>query len=103
MCPGAGSFQRPALHPGTVTGSGAGPDRGSLGRPDAVTAPSGEGPPGLLLPHDLRALHLAATENSLHWEMLAQAAQATRDERLLELASACHPCGRFGRRAGPTR
>ncbi|MET7733427.1 hypothetical protein ABZT02_18945 [Streptomyces sp. NPDC005402] len=52
---------------------------------------SGEGPEGLLLLHDLRALHLAATENSLHREMLAQAAQATRDERLLELASACHP------------
>ncbi|MGX1479672.1 UNVERIFIED_CONTAM: hypothetical protein RKD50_008480 [Streptomyces canus] len=52
---------------------------------------SGGGPEGLLLLHDLRALHLAATENSLHWEMLAQAAQATRDERLLELASACHP------------
>ncbi|MFF0092453.1 hypothetical protein ACFYSF_21190 [Streptomyces canus] len=51
----------------------------------------GEGPAGLLLLRDLRALHLAATENSLHWEMLAQAAQATRDERLLELASACHP------------
>ena len=51
----------------------------------------GEGPEGLLLLHDLRALHLAATENSLHWEMLAQAAQATRDERLLVLASACHP------------
>ena len=52
---------------------------------------SGEGPEGLLLLHDLRALHLAATENSLYWEMLAQAAQATRDERLLELAAACHP------------
>lgn len=35
-----------------------------------------------------RDLHLAATENSLHWEMLAQTSQATRDERLLELASA---------------
>ncbi|MEU0029187.1 hypothetical protein [Streptomyces sp. NPDC006335] len=52
---------------------------------------SGEGPSELLLLHDLRALHLAATENSLHWEMLAQVAQATRDEHLLELASACHP------------
>ncbi|MDT0478886.1 hypothetical protein [Streptomyces doebereineriae] len=51
----------------------------------------GEGPEGLVLLRDLRALHLAATENSLHWEMLAQTAQATRDERLLELASACHP------------
>ncbi|MFE1834584.1 hypothetical protein [Streptomyces sviceus] len=58
---------------------------------DTPEPPSCEGPPGLLLLHDLCALHLAATENSLHWEMLAQAAQATRDERLLELASACHP------------
>ncbi|MCH5675247.1 hypothetical protein [Streptomyces gilvus] len=47
--------------------------------------------PGLLLLRDLRDLHLAAAENSLHWEMLAQAAQATRDDRLLQLASACHP------------
>ncbi|MFI8459519.1 hypothetical protein [Kitasatospora sp. NPDC085464] len=47
--------------------------------------------PGLLLLHDLRGLHLAATENSLHWEMLAQAAQATTDDCLLDLATACHP------------
>jgi hypothetical protein len=47
--------------------------------------------PGLLLLRDLRDLHLAATENSLHWEMLAQAARAARDEDLLALASACHP------------
>jgi hypothetical protein len=47
--------------------------------------------PGLLLLRDLRQLHLAAAENSLHWEMLAQAAQATKDTRLLALASACHP------------
>ncbi|MFD6170055.1 hypothetical protein [Streptomyces coeruleorubidus] len=47
--------------------------------------------PGLLLLHDLRDLHLAAARNSLHWEMLAQAAQATRDERLLTLVTDCHP------------
>jgi hypothetical protein len=47
--------------------------------------------PGLLLLRDLRDLHLAATENSLGWEMLAQAAQATQDTDLLELAAACHP------------
>ncbi|MER5783165.1 hypothetical protein ABT104_15800 [Streptomyces mobaraensis] len=47
--------------------------------------------PGLLLLHDLRALHLAAAGNSLHWEMLAQAARAGRDDRLLDTASACHP------------
>ncbi len=45
----------------------------------------------LLLLHDLRDLHLAATRNSLHWEMLAQAAQAARDERILALATDCHP------------
>ncbi|MEV6618641.1 hypothetical protein AB0N31_33230 [Streptomyces sp. NPDC051051] len=47
--------------------------------------------PGLLLLHDLRQLHLDATGNSLDWEMLAQAAQATRDDDLLALAAACHP------------
>ncbi|MEU5366488.1 hypothetical protein ABZ354_23940 [Streptomyces sp. NPDC005925] len=46
---------------------------------------------GLLLLRDLTDLHLAAARNSLHWEMLAQAAQATRDDRLLALATACHP------------
>lgn len=46
---------------------------------------------GLLLLHDLRDLHLAAARNSLHWEMLAQAAQANRDERLLALVTDCHP------------
>ncbi|MEU9170363.1 hypothetical protein AB0D34_21580 [Streptomyces sp. NPDC048420] len=58
---------------------------------DTPEATPATAPEGLLLLHDLRALHLAATENSLHWEMLAQAARATRDERLLSLASACHP------------
>ncbi|MBZ6250962.1 hypothetical protein [Streptomyces olivaceus] len=47
--------------------------------------------PGLLLLRDLRELHVAAAENSLHWEMLAQAAQASRDTELLRLASGCHP------------
>ncbi len=46
--------------------------------------------PGLLLLRDLRELHVAAAENSLHWEMLAQAAQASKDSELLALASACH-------------
>lgn len=47
--------------------------------------------PGLLLLRDLRETHLAATHNSLHWEMLAQVAQASKDSRLLALASSCHP------------
>ncbi|MDX3092841.1 MULTISPECIES: hypothetical protein [Streptomyces] len=47
--------------------------------------------PGLLLLRDVRELHLAAAENSLHWEMLAQTAQASRDGALLDVVSACHP------------
>nr|BFD89466.1 hypothetical protein KitaXyl93_08260 [Kitasatospora sp. Xyl93] len=58
------------------------------GPPD-VPGPHSES--GLRLLHDLRDLHLAATANSLHWEMLAQVAQATGDDTLLSLATACHP------------
>jgi hypothetical protein len=47
--------------------------------------------PGLLVLRDLRTLYLMASENSLHWEMLAQAAQARRDSDLLDLVTACHP------------
>jgi hypothetical protein len=47
--------------------------------------------PGLLLLRDLRELHLSAAENSLYWEMLAQAAQATKDDELLAVVSSCHP------------
>ncbi|MFE1926312.1 hypothetical protein ACFW91_27595 [Streptomyces asoensis] len=75
------------------SGSGAGADGGV---PTAVLEGTasivGRRPePGLLLLRDLRDLHLAATENSLYWEMLAQAAQAGRDDALLALASSCHP------------
>ncbi|WP_411078168.1 hypothetical protein [Streptomyces sp. cmx-10-25] len=67
--------------------------------PDLFAAPRKKAPepagdpsdPGLLLLRDLREAHLAAAHNSLHWEMLAQAAQALRDHRLLALASFCHP------------
>jgi hypothetical protein len=47
--------------------------------------------PGILLLRDLRDLHLTATENSLHWEMLGQAAQAAKDRELLATVSDCHP------------
>lgn len=47
--------------------------------------------PALLLLDDLRSLHLAAAGNSLYWEMLGQAAQATRDTELLDLVTDCHP------------
>jgi hypothetical protein len=47
--------------------------------------------PALLLLKDLRDLHLGAVGNSLYWEMLAQAGQATKDARLLDLAASCHP------------
>ncbi|MER5479782.1 hypothetical protein ABT026_22860 [Streptomyces sp. NPDC002734] len=72
---------------------GSGKDRGLLGalRGKAGEALAHRTEPGLLLLRDLRELHLAAAENSLHWEMLAQAAQAARAGELLALASACHP------------
>lgn len=47
--------------------------------------------PALLLLHDLRGLHLSAAGNSVYWDMLAQAAQAAKDQRLLGLAADCHP------------
>jgi hypothetical protein len=47
--------------------------------------------PGLLLLEDLRELYLAASSNSLRWEMLAQLSQAKRLPDLLELSQQCHP------------
>lgn len=47
--------------------------------------------PGLLLLADLRRLHRIAAGVSLDWELLAQAAQATKDRELLALAKRCHP------------
>ncbi|MEH0416939.1 hypothetical protein [Streptomyces sp. B21-083] len=72
------------------------PDASSSGllatlREKAADAVGSRPEPGLLLLRDLRELHLSATENSVYWEMLAQAAQATKDSTLLELASSCHP------------
>jgi hypothetical protein len=63
----------------------------TLVREKAAQAVGHRPEPGLLLLRDLRDLHLDAAENSLHWEMLAQVAQASKDTRLLELASSCHP------------
>ncbi|MFJ8079069.1 hypothetical protein ACIQ6Y_00375 [Streptomyces sp. NPDC096205] len=60
-----------------------------LVRDTAARTRRAEPGPGLL--DDLLELHLAATRTSLHWEMLAQAAQAARDERLLELVITCRP------------
>lgn len=47
--------------------------------------------PGLLLLEDLRHLYLRTSENSLAWEMLAQAAQAQHERELLALTEECHP------------
>ncbi|MFD7436010.1 hypothetical protein [Streptomyces sp. NPDC059861] len=60
-------------------------------RKDAAEAVGHRSEPGLVLLRDLGDLHVAATQNSLYWEMLAQAAQAAGDDGLLALASACHP------------
>src|SRR3954453_24185035 len=47
--------------------------------------------PGLLLLADLRHIHREAAGVSLDWELLAQAAQGARQQKLLELAQRCHP------------
>lgn len=47
--------------------------------------------PALLLLADLRRLHRQAAGVSLDWELLAQGAQAAKDQRLLELTQRCHP------------
>jgi hypothetical protein len=47
--------------------------------------------PGLLLLADLRRVHQLAAGVSVDWELLAQGAQAAKDERLLALAQRCHP------------
>jgi hypothetical protein len=46
--------------------------------------------PAVLLLADLRHLHQQAAGVSLDWELLAQAAEAVKDEDLLALASRCH-------------
>src|SRR4051812_12950684 len=47
--------------------------------------------PGLLLLAGLRHIHRSAAGVSLDWEVLAQTAQAMKDEKLLALAQGCHP------------
>jgi hypothetical protein len=47
--------------------------------------------PALLLLADLRWIHRMAAGVSLDWELLAQGAQAVKDDELLALTSRCHP------------
>jgi hypothetical protein len=47
--------------------------------------------PGMLLLRDLRELYRKASGVSLDWEVLAQAAHATKDRELLALAQRCQP------------
>ncbi|MFD6994461.1 hypothetical protein [Streptomyces sp. NPDC059943] len=75
--PGPGA-QPGDIHAGTLTALADSP-----APPDADE--------GTLLLHGLRHLHLRAAENSLYWQTLAQAGQALRDRRLLNLTSECHP------------
>ncbi|MFE5613682.1 hypothetical protein [Streptomyces sp. NPDC056543] len=59
--------------------------------PNTYPEHHGDPEPPLLLLRDLRDLHLAAACNSLHWEMLARTAQASKNTLLLSLTSRCHP------------
>jgi hypothetical protein len=47
--------------------------------------------PSLALLVDLRRLHRLAAGVSVDWELVAQGAQAAKDDKLLELAQRCHP------------
>lgn len=47
--------------------------------------------PGILLLADLRRLHQRVAGTSMDWELLAQAAQASKNQDLLELTRRCHP------------
>jgi hypothetical protein len=47
--------------------------------------------PALLLLKDLREIHRKAAGVSLDWEILAQTAQALKDQELLGLSQKCHP------------
>ena len=47
--------------------------------------------PSLLLLADLRHIHRMAAGVSLDWEVLAQGAQAAKDDALLTMTSHCHP------------
>ncbi|GGK61001.1 hypothetical protein [Streptomyces flaveus] len=49
------------------------------------------GDAGLLLLRDLRRICQQASAVSVDWELVAQAAQATSDDQLLDLAQRCHP------------
>jgi len=53
--------------------------------------PAPGAPPGLVLLRDLRTLVLAAEEVSITWVIAGQAAQALRDDGLLETVRKCHP------------
>ncbi|NUP34483.1 MAG: hypothetical protein HOU01_22660 [Streptomycetaceae bacterium] len=78
------------IEPGSPRGDFA-VDTAFAPEPDESTSADGPSHPGLELLRDLRELHLSAAENSLHWEMLAQTAQAAGHSDLLALASGCHP------------
>ncbi|MGW0160196.1 hypothetical protein ACWDUN_12840 [Mycobacterium sp. NPDC003323] len=47
--------------------------------------------PALLLLADLRRIHRVAAGASLDWELLAQGAQAIKNDELLAVTQRCHP------------
>ncbi len=66
---------------------------GVLRRLSSTLAGLGEQPvePAAQLLADLQDTYLRAARNSLSWELLAQYAQAARQQDALQLSSACHP------------
>jgi hypothetical protein len=83
-----------------AAGSGYGLRRRGRSRMSALSGPVqqrvsdllGHRPePALLLLFDLRRVYRLAAGVSVDWELLAQAAQAAKDDQLLELTRRCHP------------
>lgn len=60
-----------------------------LERGRGLIGPSGD--PAMLLLRDLRKIYTEASGLSVDWEMVAQAAMATKDAELLTLTQDCHP------------
>jgi hypothetical protein len=60
-------------------------------RQKAAEMIGGHHDPALLILRDLREIHRKAAGVSLDWEILAQTAQALKDQELLGLTKQCHP------------
>lgn len=72
--------------------AGHGSEGSEAANPFAATTvrlPDQDGDAGLVLLSELQAIHLAATNVAVLWEIAEQTAQARRDDKLLQVARDC--------------